>query len=91
VSFLAAVIAIWQFAVPAFYGAAIYSTGSDPNSPFKFPFAVTNESWLLPMADVVWECRIVKMEIPNAFIDDFHSLVGGLPEVPPNGTFNLRC
>lgn len=74
---------IFDWVVLAFYSPDIEVSGSDPASPFVFPFSVTNESWIFPMKDIDWRCSVEHMQAEGVTLDkvsigmmDMHPSIG---------------
>ena len=54
-----------------FASPEIHLTGSDPASPFVFPFSLKNDSALLTLENVEWDCIVSHMEFLNgSTVDD---------------------
>lgn len=86
-------LALWQWIMPAFSGPDISASGSDPSSPFVFPFSVKNESFILPMTDVRRTCHIAHMAVPGIdfTIDDFSFGPSDVDEIEANQTAYFSC
>jgi hypothetical protein len=88
----ASLIAIWQFAIPAFSAPDIQVTGSDPESPFVFPFVVKNQSWAFGMEDIGLSCHVKHMEAgPGITFDNVTVSFPNQASITPGGTHNYSC
>ena len=82
-------VTILGVVVTAFYAPDIEVSGSDPASPFEFPFVVANESWALPMQNIIEHCSIkhLNSRIADVFLNiDFTKKK--LPRIGVNGSAN---
>ena len=81
-----------QLAATPFAAPQIHVTGSDPTSPFVFPFALKNSSEMLPLGKVEWTCKIVHMEVMGGTFDnDKFRTEGTERSVEAGGVSNHAC
>ena len=71
VGVLVTLSALFDVIAAPFAPPTVQVTGSDPASPFVFPFAVKNNSRWLPLQNAAWDCHVVDMEVTggNVFKD----------------------
>jgi hypothetical protein len=73
----------------------VSSTGSDPQNPFIYPFAITNNSHLFPIQDVSWQCFATKIKLENEasnIANNTMNVTSAEPIViPPGQTLNIDC
>jgi len=83
---------IFEWVVPAFYSPDIEVSGSDPASPFVFPFSVTNESWVFPMKNIDWTCSVEHMQAEGVILDNVSvGMMDMRPSIGAGGTVNYSC
>lgn len=87
------VAAAVQLSATPFATPQIHVSGSDPSSPFVFPFSLTNSSALIPLGDVDWSCTVVHMETigHNTFDNDTVRSGGNVGSVDAGGISNHVC
>lgn len=85
-------LAIWQFVIPAFAPPNIEVTGSDPASPFVFPFRIRNPSWLFTAENIRWICHVRHMEVPgNNTLNNITSENRDTLVIGPGKSNNYMC
>jgi hypothetical protein len=63
---------------------------SDPASPFRFPFSLSNRSWL-PMQGVTWTCSTLQAEIDTNNLSRNSYTDTVLPALDAGATANHIC